>query len=350
MEASIEQTKPSIPADVDVELQWHIEGLKVDQVIDNYCSTRSQWLRAAVLGANDGLLSTASLMVGVGAFRKDVKTMVLTRIAGLVAGAYRKRGSSIEVVREVIRENEIEERKGKLPSPFQAATASALSFSIGAFVPLLAAGFISDYKVRLGVVAAAVSLALLGFGGLSAVLGRAPVVKPSLRVLVGGWSSSPTLASMSTVAISMMRKSCGRERQVQRPRTTSPMVGSPRWPRFSSPPTWACQTVLTGFRSVVPGIRFLLPVSIVAAKTMLAGLVDAGRSHGLLVVLAIVVPDIRYGWLATHKSTMNRVLSFTRSRSPSYGSADSLISISRRFLSPQVNPHTHFVRRKQPFG
>ncbi|KAI8528655.1 hypothetical protein RHMOL_Rhmol12G0164300 [Rhododendron molle] len=207
METSIEQTKPSIPADVDIELQRHIEGLKVDQVIDNYCSTRAQWLRAAVLGANDGLLSTASLMVGVGAVRKDVKTMVLTGIAGLVAGACSmaigefvsvysqydigmaqiERESSIEVVREVIRENEIEERKGKLPSPFQAATASALSFSIGAFVPLLAAGFISDYKVRLGVVVAAVSLALLGFGALSAVLGRAPVVKPSLRVLVGGW-------------------------------------------------------------------------------------------------------------------------------------------------------------------
>lgn len=44
-------------------------------------SKRAQWLRAAVLGANDGLLSTASLMMGIGAVRQDPKTMILTGIA-----------------------------------------------------------------------------------------------------------------------------------------------------------------------------------------------------------------------------------------------------------------------------
>ncbi|KAH7842478.1 hypothetical protein Vadar_005751 [Vaccinium darrowii] len=196
MQTSIEQTKPSVPT-VDLELQ-SIEGLEIE-VIDDY-SSRAQWLRAAILGANDGLLSTASLMVGVGAVRKDVKTMVLTGIAGLVAGACSMAiGEFVSVysqydiemaqkVKEAMREtNGIEERKGNLPSPFRAAAASTLSFSVGALVPLLAAGFINDYKARLGMVAAAVSLALLGFGGLSAVLGRAPVVKALLRVLVGGW-------------------------------------------------------------------------------------------------------------------------------------------------------------------
>ncbi|KAH7865812.1 hypothetical protein Vadar_011555 [Vaccinium darrowii] len=203
MQTSIEQTKPSIPA-VDVELQ-PIEGLEME-VIDDY-SSRAQWLRAAILGANDGLLSTASLMVGVGAVRKDVKTMVLIGISGLVAGACSmaigefvsvysqydiemaqiKRESTAKAEEAMSETNGIEERKGKLPSPFRAAAASALSFSVGALVPLLAAGFINDYKKRLGVVAVAVSLALLGFGGLSAVLGRAPVVKALLRVLVGGW-------------------------------------------------------------------------------------------------------------------------------------------------------------------
>ncbi|VVA93456.1 unnamed protein product [Arabis nemorensis] len=47
-------------------------------------SKRAQWLLAAVLGANDGLVSTASLMMGVGAVKQDVKVMVLS---GLVAGA-----------------------------------------------------------------------------------------------------------------------------------------------------------------------------------------------------------------------------------------------------------------------
>lgn len=191
---SLQEQKPTIP-DLDIEQQT-VEGLEIE-VVDY--SSRAQWLRAAVLGANDGLLSTASLMVGVGAVRKDVKTMILTGVAGLVAGACSMAIGELvsvysqydiemaQIKREVISESETNERKAKLPSPFKAAGASAASFAVGAFVPLLSAAFIKDYYVRVGVVVAAVSLALLGFGGLSAVLGRAPVVKPSLRVLVGGW-------------------------------------------------------------------------------------------------------------------------------------------------------------------
>ncbi|KAL5069735.1 hypothetical protein RYX36_020622, partial [Vicia faba] len=119
-------------------------------------SKRSQWLRAAVLGANDGLVSTASLMMGVGA----------------------NNGNNIE---EVVIEKE------SLPNPLQAAAASALAFSIGAMVPLLAASFIKDYKLRVGVVLVAVSFALVVFGLLGAVLGKAPVLKSCLRVLLGGW-------------------------------------------------------------------------------------------------------------------------------------------------------------------
>ncbi|CAL9119267.1 unnamed protein product, partial [Musa acuminata var. zebrina] len=50
-------------------------------------SQRAQWLRAAVLGANDGLVSTASLMMGVGAVKGDAKAMIVSGFAGLVAGA-----------------------------------------------------------------------------------------------------------------------------------------------------------------------------------------------------------------------------------------------------------------------
>ncbi|CAN0921564.1 Vacuolar iron transporter homolog 4 [Linum grandiflorum] len=69
----------------------------------------------------------------------------------------------------------------------QAAAASGLAFSLGAMVPLLAASFIKPYRVRLGAIVAAVSLALVVFGWIGAVLGKAPVVKSSVRVLVGGW-------------------------------------------------------------------------------------------------------------------------------------------------------------------
>ncbi|KAG6602181.1 Vacuolar iron transporter-like 4, partial [Cucurbita argyrosperma subsp. argyrosperma] len=172
-------------------------------------SKRAQWLRAAVLGANDGLVSTASLMMGVGAVKQDIKAMILTGFAGLVAGACSMAiGEFVSVysqldieVAQMKREKlqrgshldgqsqSGQESKGneKLPNPLQAAIASALAFSIGAMVPLLAASFIREYKVRLGVVVAAVTLALLAFGSLGAVLGKASPVKSSIRVLVGGW-------------------------------------------------------------------------------------------------------------------------------------------------------------------
>ncbi|KAK1386018.1 vacuolar iron transporter-like [Heracleum sosnowskyi] len=163
-------------------------------------SQRAQWLRAAVLGANDGLVSVASLMMGIGAVKNDVAVMIITGFAGLVAGACSMAiGEFVSVysqldieVAQMKRERKLEEdneqsEKEKLPNPIQAAFASALAFSLGALVPLLAASFIGDYKVRLIVVIVAVTIALVAFGGVGAVLGRTPVVKSCLRVLIGGW-------------------------------------------------------------------------------------------------------------------------------------------------------------------
>ncbi|KAF4384914.1 hypothetical protein F8388_010512 [Cannabis sativa] len=176
----------------DIEKQQPLE--LESQAVDY--TARAQWLRAAVLGANDGLLSTASLMMGVGAVKTDVKTMVLTGIAGMVAGAC---SMAIGEFVSVYSQYDIElaqmdrdggrdkERMKKLPSPWQAAAASALAFGVGAAVPLLGAAFVKEYKVRLGVIVAVVSLALLGFGALAAILGKAHPVKSSLRVLFGGW-------------------------------------------------------------------------------------------------------------------------------------------------------------------
>lgn len=183
---------PSKVFNLDVEKEGQRDHQEVQEVFDY--AKRAQWLRAAVLGANDGLLSTASLMMGVGAVKKDVKTMILTGVAGLVAGACSMAiGEFISVYSQYDIELAQMKRQGntsqkdKLPNPFQAALASAIAFSIGAVVPLLGAAFIKDYKVRVGVVVAVVSLALMVFGGLGAVLGKAHVVKSSLRVLIGGW-------------------------------------------------------------------------------------------------------------------------------------------------------------------
>ncbi|CAM9002314.1 unnamed protein product [Rhodiola kirilowii] len=170
-------------------------------------SKRSQWLRAAVLGANDGLVSTASLMMGIGAVRQDIKAMILTGFAGLVAGAcsmaigeFVSVYSQLDIELAQVQRNletrqktattgsvvEEEEVEG-LPNPVQAAAASALAFSVGAMVPLLAAAFIRDYKIRIGAVVVAVTFALMVFGWLGAYLGKSPVVRSALRVLIGGW-------------------------------------------------------------------------------------------------------------------------------------------------------------------
>ncbi|XP_042065860.1 vacuolar iron transporter homolog 4-like [Salvia splendens] len=170
--------------------------LDVENLEEFDYSTRSQWLRAAVLGANDGLVSTASLMMGVGAVKQDVKAMILTGFAGLIAGAcsmaigefvsvYSQRDIELAQMKRGSAGGEAD--KEGLPNPLQAAAASALAFSMGAMVPLLAASFIREYKVRVGVVVAAVTLALAVFGWLGAVLGRAPVARSAARVLIGGW-------------------------------------------------------------------------------------------------------------------------------------------------------------------
>ena len=167
----------------------------------NYAK-RGQWLRAAILGANDGLVSVASLMMGVGAVKRDVMAMILAGFAGLVAGACSMAiGEFVSVytqldieVAQMKREkgtnsagNEEKPEDEQLPNPFQAAIASALAFAVGAVVPLLAAAFIKEHKVRLGVVIAVSSLALLVFGGVGAALGRTPMARSCARVLVGGW-------------------------------------------------------------------------------------------------------------------------------------------------------------------
>ncbi|XP_042031947.1 vacuolar iron transporter homolog 2-like [Salvia splendens] len=178
------------------------QGEDLEQEFDY--SKRSQWLRAAVLGANDGLISTASLMMGVGAVKHAIKAMVLAGFAGLVAGAcsmaigefvsvYSQLDIELAQLRRdekragVVTSEEEKREGGNLPNPIQAAAASSLAFSVGAMVPLLAASFIEEYRVRMGVVVAAVSAALVGFGWVGAALGRAPVGKATARVLVGGW-------------------------------------------------------------------------------------------------------------------------------------------------------------------
>ncbi|CAN6541352.1 unnamed protein product [Malus baccata var. baccata] len=210
---------------------------------------RAQWLRAALLGASDGLLSTTSLMLGVGAAKEDHGTMVLSGIAGAVAGAcsmavgefvsvstqrdiertslLRQGSFKTETGKKEMKEKsnltisveltpstglpcgnsaskppeqpektrkitaieitQIREGKESLPSPHKAAAASALAFLCGSLVPLLSAMFIPQNTIRMAVVVVVASLALVLFGCVGARMGGSPAMPSAVRVLVGGW-------------------------------------------------------------------------------------------------------------------------------------------------------------------
>jgi VIT1/CCC1 family predicted Fe2+/Mn2+ transporter len=184
-----------------IEIPIHTKSVEKESNIDYF--QRAQWLRAAMLGANDGLIIVASLMIGIGAIKEDISVMLLAGFVGLVAGAcsmaigefvsvytqYDIEIAQIKREKEIANNNNDEEsnEKEKLPNPFQAALASALAFSVGALMPLLAAAFIKNHKIRMGVVAAVVSFALLVFGSVGALIGKTPIMRSCVRVLIGGW-------------------------------------------------------------------------------------------------------------------------------------------------------------------
>ncbi|KAJ4800343.1 Vacuolar iron transporter [Rhynchospora pubera] len=194
-----EQTNTNLP-----DKKKDLELGKTDDKIDYLA--RAQWLRAAVLGVNDGLVSVASLMIGVGAVSSTAKAMLVSGLAGLIAGAcsmaigefvsvYTQYDIEMNLI-EQGKVNDEDEDKEPLANPLLAAGASALAFSIGGILPLLAGAFIQSWGVRLGVVLAVTSFALLAFGWLGGRFGGAKPYKSALRVLIGGW-----MAMLVTFAI-----------------------------------------------------------------------------------------------------------------------------------------------------
>ncbi|WP_377640841.1 VIT family protein [Oryzobacter terrae] len=203
-------------------------------------ASRLNWLRAAVLGANDGIVSTAGLVVGVAAASASRGPVLAAGVAGLAAGALSMGvGEYVSVstqrdteeallakeVRELAEEPEAElaelaeiyEGKGLSPelahrvaveltahdalgahaeaelridpdnltSPWQAAFASMAAFTVGALLPLLAI-VLPPVSVRVPVTMAAVVLALVVTGVLSARLGESDARRATLRVVAGG--------------------------------------------------------------------------------------------------------------------------------------------------------------------
>jgi VIT1/CCC1 family predicted Fe2+/Mn2+ transporter len=208
--------------------------------LERHRTERIGWLRAAVLGANDGIVSTASLVLGVAAAHATHSNILVTGVAGLVAGAMSMAAgeyvsvhsqadtekADIERERRELKTDDAGERKelatiyvgrGLEPAlaqqvadqlmahdrlgahvrdelgisqalsarPIQAALASAASFAVGAVLPLLVT--LLAPEARLISVVSGTSLVFLALlGGVAARAGGAPVMKGVMRVTFWG--------------------------------------------------------------------------------------------------------------------------------------------------------------------
>jgi VIT1/CCC1 family predicted Fe2+/Mn2+ transporter len=216
-------------------------------------SARIGWLRAAVLGSDDAIVSTASLMIGVAASSASREAILVAGVAGLVAGAmsmavgeyvsvssqrdaeqadialekrqlegkpqaelqelaaiYVRRGLEKALAMTVAEQLSAHDRLGahmrdelgidqlSLARPLQAAWISAASFASFALVPIVAL-LAAPAPLRIIVIAAASLLSLAGLGAFGGHLGGAPLVRASLRVTMGGAMAMAVTAAIGRI-------------------------------------------------------------------------------------------------------------------------------------------------------
>lgn len=144
-------------------------------------------LRAAVLGANDGIISTASVVMGVAGAGAESSVIFVAGVAALVAGAFSMAiGEYVSVAsqKDAQMANN-RHNKGEYTSPAQAAAVSFVTFGVGGAIPLLAT-VLSPTNNRIPITVGAVVVALLLTGYASAKAGRASHTKAMARILIGG--------------------------------------------------------------------------------------------------------------------------------------------------------------------
>jgi len=217
---------------------------------EHHRSHRSGWLRASVLGANDGIVSTASLIIGVAAANATQQQVLIAGLAGLVAGAmsmaageyvsvssqadtekadllleakaleenedveraelaeiYRNRGLDAALAEQVVTalmahdalgahaRDEIGITDTQAARPLQAAWSSAGAFTVGATLPLTAA-WLTTGSHQIWVVGASSVFFLASLGSIAARAGGAPVLIGAVRVTLWG-----ALAMVVTAAV-----------------------------------------------------------------------------------------------------------------------------------------------------
>jgi VIT1/CCC1 family predicted Fe2+/Mn2+ transporter len=155
-------------------------------------ASRLNWLRAGVLGANDGIVSVAAIVVGVAGATTHNPVILTAGLAGLVGGAismalgeYVSVSSQRDTQRALIARNELELDAADVVSPWHAAFASAVSFLAGGIVPLLAI-LLLPASVRIPFTFAIVLVALAATGAAGARIGGSPVLRATVRVVIGG--------------------------------------------------------------------------------------------------------------------------------------------------------------------
>lgn len=146
-------------------------------------------LRAAVLGANDGIVSTASVVMGVAGATTDTTAIVTAGLAALVAGALSMAlGEYVSVSSQRDAEMvsaEHHEHDGEFTNPWAAAIASLLAFTVGGLVPFIAV-VLAPADIRLIITVGAVVIGLIVTGYGSATVGNASRKRAVLRVVTGG--------------------------------------------------------------------------------------------------------------------------------------------------------------------
>ncbi len=220
---------------------------------ERHGTSRIGWLRAAVLGADDGVVSTASLMIGVAATSASRTSVMVAGIAGLVAGAgsmaageyvsvsaqrdaemadiarerreqlvapdheldeltqiYVERGLDHDLARKVAVQmheadplgshlrDELGITEAMHARPVQAAIVSAFSFATAALVPILAM-LVSPRSARVAIIAAAGLVALAVLGAAGGRLGGAPRGRAAFRVVVGGGLAMAVTAAIGAL-------------------------------------------------------------------------------------------------------------------------------------------------------
>ena len=152
---------------------------------DKNFAERLNILRAGVLGANDGIISIAGVVIGVASATSNIWFILISALSAIFAGAFSMAGGEYVSVSTQKDTEEAAIALDEITNPWHAAVSSFFAFSVGSLPPALAIMlFPEPYRIPVTVVVVALTLLLTGY--ISAKLGKAPIKQAMLRNLTVG--------------------------------------------------------------------------------------------------------------------------------------------------------------------